>query len=241
MEKLYRKDYTGEFCVYNRTQQNGTVAEVREWVPNTIQKFAHTGNAVVIGNGPSRKDLNLYYISHHGGGHKGKRKLTSYGCNALYRDMAPNFLVVTSDIIANEVVETGYISEHVVLTHPTEILKYPGKFHLIPHDRYWSAGAIATWLACFDGQKKIYLLGFDNQLEPGKNLNVYAGSTGYQPTDTLVNDDLWIETMRDIFLTYSDVEFVWINPTSMPESWKYVSNIRQVTMRQFVIEADLGA
>lgn len=241
MEKLYRVNYTGENCLYKKTQRSGKVTETREWIPNTIAQFDHTGNAVIIGNGPSRLDLNLYFISHHGGGHQGRRRLTSYGCNALYRDMAPNFLVVTSDTIAAEVVSNDYATENIVLAHPEAILHYPKMFHLVPYDRYWNAGAIATWLACFDGQKKIYLLGFDNQLEPGKNLNVYAGTPGYQTAQSLVQDAAWIETMRDIFVAYDDVEFVWVNPTTMPESWKYVPNIRQITTRQFVFEADLGA
>ena len=69
MEKLYRKNYTGEFFIHRRTFTDGTVQEEREWIPNTIPLFDHTGNAVIIGNGLTRKSLELSLIGNHRGGH----------------------------------------------------------------------------------------------------------------------------------------------------------------------------
>lgn len=242
MEKLYRKDYTGEFYIHLRSQKNGVVREDREWIPNTIPDYSHTGNAVVIGNGTSRESLPLHYLINHRGGHLGKKKLTTYGCNALFRDATPNFLVATSQDICQEIAESGYADDNVVLAHAEQIVKFPGKYHLIPYDSYWNAGAIATWLACFDGHKTVYLLGFDNQLMPGKNINMYAGTPGYQTSDySEVNDAPWISTMYSIFESYPDVNFVWVNPTAMPEQWKYATNLQQIDIRHFTYDADLGA
>lgn len=241
MEKLYRKNYTGEFFIHSRNYVNGKIRETREWVPSTIPEFAHTGNAVVIGNGPSRLDLNLVHIANHRGGWQGHRRLTSYGCNALYRDMAPNFLIATGDVITEEINNAGYDQKNIVYSHANLITKYPGSFHLIPYDRYWNAGTTATWLACFDGHKKVYLLGFDNQVNKNMNRNVYLNTPGYGVATDNVDDTNWVSTMYDIFTTYNDVEFVWVNPTSMPEQWKYANNLRQISIRNFSIEADLGA
>lgn len=241
MEK-YRKDYIGEYFVRARAQDKNIISENREWVPNTIPEFSHTGNAVVIGNGPSRNDLPLHYLINHGGGHKGRKKLSTYGCNALYRDATPNFLVATSQHICQEIAESGYADDNVVLAHAEQIVKFPGKYHLVPYDKYWNAGAIATWLACFDGHKVVYLLGFDNQVIKGKNTNVYAGTAGYESPDYAeVNDSSWITNMYSIFDTYADVDFVWVNPTVMPEQWKYAQNLRQIDLRNFIYAADLGA
>ena len=41
-------------------------------------------HAKAIGNGPSRKPLNLEHI---------KSIMTTYGCNALYRDFIPDYLI----------------------------------------------------------------------------------------------------------------------------------------------------
>lgn len=241
MEKLYRKNYTGEFYIYERYQEKTVISESREWLPNVITEFSHTGNALVIGNGVSRLELNLALISNHRGGHLGKKKLTTYGCNALYRDFTPTFLVANSSTICEKLATSKYPTTNVTYTNAEQILQHPGLFHLVPYNRYWNAGATATWMACFDGMKKIYLLGFDNQPVTGKNSNVYAGTDGYESTETLVNDSNWVSAMYDIFTTYDDVDFVWVNPVSMPEQWKYASNLRQVTSRGFVVEADLGA
>lgn len=241
MEKLYRKDYIGEFYVYSRDQKQGVVQEDREWVPSAIPEFAHTGHAVVIGNGPSRNELSLRYLENHRGGHRGKLSLTSYGCNALYRDMDLHYTVVTGKAIAHEIAKTEYPKNHVVYSNAEAVLKHPGNFHLIPYNQYWNAGCTATWLACFDGHKKVFLLGFDNQVQKGTNLNVYADTNGYGTQTDLVNDESWITTMYNIFDTYNDVEFVWVNPTVTPEQWRYAPNLRQITMRQFVFEADLGS
>lgn len=241
MDRQYRTDYLGEFYIKARNQFGGASSENREWIPNTIPAFAHSGNAVVIGNGPSRTDIPLHYLTNHGGSHKGKKKLTTYGCNALYRDMAPHFLVATGTGVVTEIVESDYCSKNIVLTHPEHIIENPGKFHLIPFDKHWNAGCIATWLACFDGHKKIYLLGFDNQTTQNVNRNVYAGTPGYDSIDTFINDTRWIEIMYDIMESYSDVDFVWVNPVHMPESWRYLENLRQMDIRGFVYDADLGA
>jgi len=55
--------------------------------------------ACVIGNGPSRKTLSLETIG---------SKMTTYGCNALYRDYMPNYLVsmdydMVKEILNNKV------------------------------------------------------------------------------------------------------------------------------------------
>ena len=48
--------------------------------------------------------------------------------------------------------------------------------------------------------------------------------------------------MATVFETYPDVEFIRVIPTEnfyTPEKWRYATNFRQITTRQFVFEADL--
>lgn len=241
MDKLYRKDFIGEFVVYGTVLENGETEERREWIANTVTNDTHTGNAVIIGNGVSRKALNLKLIKNHSGGHLGKKKLQSYGCNALYREFEPDFLVTTDSKIVNEIVDSGYPDTHVVYSSSPNVLKYPGKFHLIPNSVYMNSGAMATYMAAFDGHKKIYLVGFDNQTQKGHNNNVYAGTPCYDPTNKPVSSKKWIRFMTEIFNTYDDVDFVRVAPYgATPPEWRSCLNYREITYRQMVYEADLG-
>ena len=119
----------------------------------------------------------------------------------------------------------------------------PGKFYLIPQDPGWNSGTLATYLAAFDGHTTIYLLGFDGQDTPGCNYNVYAGTANYQHATMAQADPAFFDiSMKYIFDLYDNVDFVRVMPTqasAMPESWKYTTNLRQISFRQYVLEADL--
>jgi len=240
MQKLYRTDYEGEFVVDGFVLHQGKRTENRIFVPNTLVNNAHTKNAVIIGNGTSRKSLNVKKVEQHAGGHLGKRRLQSYGCNALYRDMSPDFLVCINPFLINEIVKSGYADKHIVMSNASNVKTHPGVLHLFPYGHTWCAGALATWLACFDGHQKIYLLGFDNQNEHSNN-NVYAGTAHYATADTPARSQKWEGQMKRIFDAYDDVDFAWVagGISRFPEEWNYCLNLRQITIHDFVLEADL--
>jgi hypothetical protein len=242
LRKFYRKDYQGEFLVKTSYIENGIRKESRDWVPNTIDNQQTSNCAVIIGNGRSRMDFNLNIIKNHRGGHLGKRKLQSYGCNALYRDFSPDFLVCVDQRIVNEIVDSGYADNNIVISSATNVIKYPGKLHLVPHNLGMNSGSLATYLACFDGHKQVYLLGFDNQPTANVNYNVYADTPNYDPLNSTVPDAKWINYMAQVFDTYHDVEFYRIVQYPgyvMPERWKYCVNLKQITFREFALSADL--
>ncbi len=222
---MYRENYTGEDVVTNLVYKDSGWDYSREWIPNQVTNIKTTSQALVIGNGPSWQEdaykFDLGHITRHKGGLFGVDKLQTYGTNGLYHNFTPDFLVVDNDY-AERAVFDGYTKDHIVYAHGAKIIEFPGKFYLIPQDPSWNAGSIATYLACFDGHTKIYLMGFDGK--PG-------------------NDAFYEQTMLEIFNMYNDVDFVRVMPTVgwyMPESWKYVVNLRQITYRDFVIEADIG-
>lgn len=245
MERLYRKDYTGENIIVNKTYANNVAMIEQEWVPNTVTNKDHTGYAAVIGNGTSRRDFNIAPVFHHRGGYRGLKKLETYGCNALYRDFTPDMLVVTSDIIAKEIAQTTYPLDHVVFANQKNIKKYPEKFHLIPHNDYHDAGTTALRLACFDGHRKVYMIGFDGQNLPHENNNVYAGTPGYNKRNEVLDYSDWEKNLLEVMQTYSDVEFIRVTyrpdyplPT---ELLNYPTNFRSISFRDFVFEVDLGS
>lgn len=242
IKKLYRENYSGESVITNMTYSGGTWNFERESVPNAVTNNQISNRAVVIGNGVSRGRFDLAAVKRHRGGLLASGALQSYGCNALYRDFAPDFLVATGDDMIAELANSDYCNDHIVYTSAKPILDYPGKFYLMPQDPGWNAGALATYLACFDGHRTIYLIGFDGIDSPNSGYNIYADTRAYTRPSYGYSEDYWVNSMLEVFNTYSDVEFVRVMPTvhyRMPEAWRFQVNLRQIDYRQFALEVDL--
>ena len=130
----------------------------------------------------------------------------------------------------------------IVYANSRMVMKYPGKFYLVPQDVIANAGAIATYLACFDGHENVYLLGFDGQRDNNLNNNIYAGTNAYQPEDVHTTSYYHENTMARVMSLYSEVNFVRVTPTkgyACPESWKELPNFRQIDFWEFALEVDL--
>jgi hypothetical protein len=245
IKKWYRKDYQGENIVTDMVHSSKKWNITQEWIPNAVVNNQISNRACVIGNGISRKAFNVGAVIGHFGGLLAKEKLQTYGCNALYRDHTPDFLVVSGEDteIVSEVVNSGYCDNNVVYASAPHIQKHPGAFYLIPQDPGWNSGSIAAYLACFDGHTTVYLLGFDGQDTEAYNYNVYAGTPGYQTERNAQADPAFFDaTMKQIFDLYKDVQFIRVMPSeyaAMPEAWKYCTNLKQISFRQFVLDADL--
>jgi hypothetical protein len=242
IKRLFRKDYQGEDVITDLVRTNNQWNKTQEYIPNQISNLQVSNRALIIGNGPTRLGMDLDVIKNHKAGIRGRNRLQSYGCNALYRDFTPDFLVATGDEIVSEIADSDYCSEHIVYANAWAVAGYTQKFYLIPQDPAWDAGSLATYLACFDGHKKIFLIGFDGSDPSGRDWNIYNGTAGYLPITSTISGEFWSVAMEKIFNTYSDVEFIRVMPTAsyrMPERWKYATNLRQIDFRQFVIEADL--
>jgi len=239
--KNYRKDYTGEDIIVERKKEGTRWYETVETVPNAVTNNQISNRAVVVGNSPSRLEFNIQHLKKFSG-LLGADTLQTYGCNALYRDFTPDFLVASGDEIVKEIASSEYVKDNIVYTNAMHLLEYPGKFYLIPYNPYADAGTTAAYIAAFDGHKKIYLLGFEEQDTENYNYNVYAGTNGYDALDVDVLSDKWVSNRIELFNLYDDVDFVWVTPrgrSTVPESHKSCLNFRQVSHRDFVLEADL--
>ena len=98
-------------------------------------------------------------------------------------------------------------------------------------------------MACFDGHKKIFLLGFDGHTDGEILNNVYKNSPGYMTSDDTAIAAFIEHSLYAVMSTYSDVEFVRVMrmPTAyIPPMWASLVNFRQTDYRGFAIEADLG-
>jgi hypothetical protein len=252
LQELYRENYNEESAnivglyIDNQWQYQKEVMSISP----SRTKFT---NAVIVGNGITSRQFDLTLLMPYRevtpwgevSGWKNKRQhknFHTYGCNALYREFNPDFLVATGDAIVNEIANNDYCNDNVVYTNSKYLEQYPNKFSFIPQNPEFNAGTIAAYLAAFDEHKKVFLLGFDGIDSHTDNYNIYSGTNGYLDNSSGVSENFWVKGLGLVMKTYPDTEFIRVGPTEFfrqPEEWKYYLNYRQINFRQFVIEIDL--
>jgi hypothetical protein len=130
--------------------------------------------AFVLGNGISRKGIDLYALKKYG---------RIYGCNALYREFDPDVLVSTDPAISKEIQASGWPKKDRHEHWTRKPWADSGSKKLHPEYKGMSSGPNALNLACRDPaeHKEIYLLGFDLGSTPGSRFNnMYAGTPCYK-------------------------------------------------------------
>jgi hypothetical protein len=155
--------------------------------------------AFVCGNGVSRQAVDLKQLQSLG---------NIYGCNGLYRDFEPDCLVATDRPIAEAIQNSGYSATHRFHTrkpiHGLGARPVPKQYHGN------SSGPIATALAALDGNKTIYLLGFDmGPTTNSKFNNVYAGTDFYKSPDAAPTyTGNWVRQLCTIVKDFPQTTFV---------------------------------
>jgi len=126
--------------------------------------------AFIIGNGLSRKDFNLNRLVGQG---------CTFGCNALYRDFTPDYLVAIDDKIIEEITQSDYPMNRFIVP-PNEEQYEPAEHN--PNRPRSNAGMNACFEAIKKDFKTLYLFGFDFILEDQISVkNIYDGSDCYGP------------------------------------------------------------
>tara|TARA_Y100000310_G_C20623816_1_gene784755 strand:+ start:627 stop:1346 length:720 start_codon:yes stop_codon:yes gene_type:complete len=207
--------------------------------------------ATIIGNGESRSGFDITSTQHLG---------MTVGCNAVYRDMTPNYMVCADRKLITELLrEKDNKVPYPLYTRPQWIKSFPvHKFLEMPElpykgkDRidepfHWGTGQFATLVALNNshggwlGRKPqtIFLLGFDLYgVGTGKKLhnNIYKDTENYWATDRhAVPHHYWEYQMSKIFEHYSHVNFFQVNSTGwkIPKQWRQWVNFNFITIDEF--------
>jgi hypothetical protein len=183
--------------------------------------------AFVLGNGQSRRDINLELLKASG---------MVYGCNALYRDFVPHVLVATDTPIANEIQQSGYSQQHKFYTRRP--IDAQGGLKIGPKYFGYSSGPVAASLAAQDGNDQIYLLGFD--MGPGKDgkfNNVYAGTEFYKrigADPTFIGN--WKKQLCQIFDDFPHYSFVRVtgSETELIQEFEFRRNYKTLPIADFL-------
>ena len=182
--------------------------------------------AFVLGNGLSRKELDLNVLTRYG---------TIYGCNALYRDFTPTVLVATDTPISETIQRSEYAFKHRFYTRKP-LLGLGAQ--IIPEEIWgYSSGPVAVSLASQHGNSLVYLIGFDmGPASNGKFNNVYADTEFYKKSAAVPTyTGNWINQIKEITKKFSTTKFVRVvGPTTASiNTLESISNLSHMPILDF--------
>ena len=178
---------------------------------------------LVIGNGESRKDIDVNSLEH-----------TKIGCNAILRDFSVNHLICVDKHMLLEALESNYNKHATVYTRANQyaLSRYQTNIQIVPDLPYvgdqrpddpihWGAGPYAVLLAAKLTTDDIHLLGFDLYSADKRVNNVYKDTANYSfAHKSAVDPRYWIYQIGKVFNSYPETQFVVHNDNfELPKSW----------------------
>jgi len=200
--------------------------------------------AFVLGNGQSRKGIDIDDLMQKG---------TVFACNAVYRTHRPHFLIAVDPKMILEIAETDYMIHNKVWSNFNA--QYNKNKKILDHCNWfkpslgWSSGPTALRMACEQGFKEIYILGFDYQgISDGANKNrfklnnIFGGTRNYKK----INDEAtfygnWMNQTKRCLQDFQDVQFHRVAPKGWfrPKDLAWKGNIDHPTIEEFLAKFDL--
>ena len=172
--------------------------------------------AFIVGNGLSRNQFDLEKLRNKG---------TIFGCNALYRDFTPDYLVAIDDKIISEInhaIDMGEFDQLNFIVPPWTECFEPAEHN--PIQPRSNAGMNAMLEAIKMGHKELFCLGFDFMIDDDVSVaNIYDGTDCYGP-ETRANraDNInRVAYLEYVALKNRDVSFYFVYPKS--ENVKFLS------------------
>jgi len=192
----------------------------------------HTGKsyAFVLGNGTSRKYIDPQQIQQYG---------KVYGCNALYRQFDPDYLIAVDVKMILELENKKYIEQNPnVWTNPNRAYKNIKGLNFFKPSRGWSSGPTALLLASQHAHKNIFILGFDYKgLDNGKLINnMYAGTPNYKKTtDTATYYGNWLKQTTKVIKEFPHINYfrVITQENFQPPELNNISNFKTIIVEDF--------
>lgn len=182
--------------------------------------------AYIIGNGTSRKHFDLDKL---------RGKGTSFGCNALYRDWIPDYLVAIDDKITDEInaaIEKGILKRDQFIAPPWtecyEDIRYSSL------QRRSNAGMNAMVEALRRKKTQLVCLGFDFMIKNSDQAtsNVYEGTNAYGvDTHATYEDSInRIKYMNWFAHDHKFAEFIFVFEEKQELNNQYVTAANITTM-----------
>lgn len=185
---------------------------------------------LVIGNGESRKSLDLNSLSQN----------IIIGCNALHRDIAVDHLVCCDRRMMDEATQSPNTLNTKIYARQDWFryyrkIKKDKRINQVPELPYkerntkaddpihWGSGPYAVLLSAHQQPKEIKLLGFDLYPTNNKINNVYKNTPNYGKSDSRpVDYNFWEYQISKVFSSFPDKNFTIVNNKDwkMPKRWQ---------------------
>ena len=200
--------------------------------------------AFVLGNGESRKGIQIEDLKKHG---------KVYACNAVYRTDRPDFLVAVDPKMMLEIAESDYMMKNQVWSNFNN--QYNKVQRILDHVKWfqpslgWSSGPTALRMACERKHTEIYLLGFDYQghrdakmANRNKFNNLYKDTRNYkksQDEGTFYGN--WMNQTKRCLQDFKDINFTRVIPKDWfsPKDLTWNKNLTTTLIPEFLAKFNL--
>ena len=183
--------------------------------------------AFVLGNGTSRKTINLNEL---------KRKGITFGCNALYREFSPDYLIAVDTKMILEISQAGYQHQQQVWTNRNKNFKKIKGLNFFQSDKGWSSGPTALHFASTTDVEDIYILGFDFIGIENKINNIYARTYNYKRIDEHATfHGNWLRQTLITCQKFSKKRYIRVLGENgyIPQEFHDLSNMSHINIKDF--------
>lgn len=226
----YSKSQWRQIKEQRRLEKQSAKLQLKKNPPNhKSTKKSQSSIAFVLGNGTSRQGIDPPLL---------KKRGTMYGCNALYREFSPDYLVAVDVKMILEISKAGYQNHHSVWTNPNKSFAKISNLNYFNPSKGWSSGPTALYLACQHGYEQIFILGFDYKgLDNGKKVNnIYAGTWNYKKAnDGATYYGNWLKQTKKVIQEHNHIQFTRvIQPDNFcPEELNNLTNLQHMSYEDF--------
>ena len=236
MAKIDKSKYTKtEWKIIKEQRKQEKLANTVDLISDTqeqtlvLPKTVDTSTAFVLGNGTSRSSIDPKLLKVHG---------KTYGCNALYRTFAPDYLVAVDVKMVLEISKAGYQHRNPVWTNPNKSYQRIQNLNYFHPSKGWSSGPTALWLASQHQYERVFILGFDYRglNDGGKFNNLYADTVNYKKsTDGATFFGNWLRQTASVIKENPQIQFyrVILPDNYCPEELNKFNNLKTIFVDDF--------
>ena len=168
--------------------------------------------------------------------------MTTYGCNALYRDFMPDYLISLDSLIVSEILDKGIHRMTKFYTQDSARFNFMTEGEMTdinllhPQRARMDSGNSALELALLNKHDTVYIIGFDYNSASDILDNVYINTPNYKATKTMPSatetSTTWRTKLKKLVKEFSNTQFIRVNGSNTASTVE-ATNYSEITIEQF--------